>query len=133
MGDKEKQYSVLVTDRILSGESMESLKVAELTRMLSQRGLPGEAGRRVAEEVQERLDGLPGDAIGLVLDGIALGVGLFDSSRNDSEGLDPEVVRQLVGDFSQELGKLEEILGVLNAYLKRLSGSGARSGGTPLQ
>ncbi|MDE0885733.1 MAG: hypothetical protein OSB70_09390 [Myxococcota bacterium] len=133
MGDDEKRYSSGVTGGVPAGDLQKSLKLGELTRMLDQRGLPGEAGRLVAEEVQDRLEGLPGDAIGLVLDGIALGIGFYDSSPTDSDALDPHVVRQLVGDFSQELGKLEEILNVLNAYLQRLGGSGGNSGVKPLQ
>ncbi len=114
-------------------DSPEFVEIEELTEMLRQRGLPGASGQAVAERVGDSLAGLPSEALGLVLDGIALGVSFPRASEFPEDQLDSQVLNQLVGDFSRELGKLDEILRVLNAYLQRLGGGGPADGGKCLQ
>jgi len=98
--------------------------------MLTSRGVPRELCQGIAQGIEKQLLGLPDDAAGLVVDGVALAVtmGAAGDRVETMPELDPRVLEQLVGDFSGELRKLDEILRVLSAYLQRLGSSENRGG-----
>jgi hypothetical protein len=89
---------------------------------LIRRGIPSESSGTLARQVQRQLDGVPEHPASLVLDGVALAFSVGAVQRDAPVGgfRQARVVDQLLTDFGDEVQKLDEIVKVLNAYLRRL-------------
>lgn len=104
------------------GSLMELSKRERLKRHLERRGVPSESAVVLAGRLEPRLEGLDSEACTLVLEGVA------DAFRGQSESRDVltdrlcEVreIERLMASFAEELGKLDEVLEVLAAHVRRM-------------
>ncbi len=88
---------------------------------LEARGVEASTAEALAEPLQKQLDEGRMDMAGL-LDGVALGLRAQGEitqqlSKNASE---VQEIERLMGSFASELSKLDEVLEVLAAYLRRM-------------
>lgn len=104
------------------GSLMEMSCRERMRRHLEGRGIPAESAVVLAERLEGRVGGLDVEAQNLVLEGVA------DAYTGSSESRDAladrlcEVreIERLMFAFSEELGKLDEILEVLSAHVRRM-------------
>lgn len=104
-------------------EAREDLALPErLSAELQDRGLPAAAADMLVARLQPELDGRAPAELQATLDGVALGFRAQSSLETDlarSAGELQEIER-LMGSFAGELTKLDEVLEVLAAYLRRM-------------
>ena len=100
----------------------ELIRTDRIELELIRRGIPRESSGTLARQVQRQLEGVPEQPAGLVLDGVALAFSVGAVQRDAPIGgfRQASVVDQLLADFGDEVQKLDEIVKVLNAYLRRL-------------
>ena len=100
----------------------ELIRTDRIELELIRRGIPRESSGTLARQVQRQLEGVPEHPAGLVLDGVALAFSVGAVQRDAPVGgfRQARVVDQLLTDFGDEVQKLDEIVKVLNAYLRRL-------------
>lgn len=100
----------------------ELIRTDRIELELIRRGIPRESSGTLARQVQRQLEGVPERPAGLVLDGVALAFSVGAVQRDAPIGgfRQASVVDQLLADFGDEVQKLDEIVKVLNAYLRRL-------------
>ncbi len=100
----------------------ELIRTDRIELELIRRGIPRESSGTLARQVQRQLEGVPERLAGLVLDGVALAFSVGAVQRDAPIGgfRQASVVDQLLSDFGDEVQKLDEIVKVLNAYLRRL-------------
>ncbi len=98
----------------------------EIRVALEQRGVPVEFSGALAERTAVQIAGLAAPAREALLDGVAIAVELQHSTRDqltrNLRGV--REVERMMGAFSGELSKLDEVLGVLSAYVRRMKSSG---------
>lgn len=103
----------------------------EIQQALVQRGLPELLAGMLAERASLQAAGLEASAQEAYLDGIALAFSLQESAgaalARNLQGL--REVERIMGAFSGELGKLDEVVGVLNTYVHRLKNSSQEEDG----
>ena len=87
---------------------------------LQSRGVPGAAADLLAVHVAREVDGHEPDAA--ILDGAALGYRAQDAVSEDlaRSAVDLQEIQRLMSSFAGELTKLDEVLEVLAAYLRRM-------------
>lgn len=92
---------------------------------LERRGVLPEVSERLSLRIEERALALAPDAYEILLDGVAAASGLRDEGDQEmTQHLrDLNEVERLMGGFSNELAKLDEVLEVLAAHLRRLRAS----------
>ena len=100
----------------------ELIRIDRIELELIRRGVPRESSGTLARQVQRQLQGVREQPAGLVLDGVALAFSVGAVQRDAPVGgfRQARVVDQLLTDFGDEVQKLDEIVKVLNAYLRRL-------------
>ena len=101
----------------------------EIRAALEQRGVPEGMSSALADRMAEQLAGQDGKALAPMLDGVALA---FDFQQTTQEQLTRSLrglreVERMMGAFSGELSKLDEVLGVLAAYVRRMKSSGTHA------
>ncbi len=100
-------------------------RTEEIRQALVQRGLPGLLAGMLAERASLQAAELEMTAREAYFDGIALAFSLQESAgaalARNLQGL--REVERIMGAFSGELGKLDEVVGVLNTYVHRLKSS----------
>jgi hypothetical protein len=121
----------LVKDSARPAETGEGPVLSERLRTaLESRGLDAPLAEALALRLVPHLEGTPAGMRERILDGVALGVraqGSLSEELTRSAGELQEMER-LMSSFAGELSKLDEVLEVLAAYLRRMrttSGSGA--------
>ena len=106
----------------------------EIRKALTQRGLPDLLAGMLAERASEQAVRLESPAREAFLDGIVLAFSLQESAgaalARNLQGL--REVERIMGAFSGELGKLDEVVGVLNTYIHRLKNSSQEEDGRTL-
>jgi hypothetical protein len=94
---------------------------------LETRGVSRELGELLAARLEDRLAGISSESADAMLDGVALALDLHDHTTEDVarslRGL--KEVERMMGAFSGELSKLDEVLEVLAAYVARMRTSGS--------
>jgi len=90
------------------------------------RGASREFGESISEQLEPRLAALDPEACDAVLDGVAMAF-VMQQEKNHQlarslKGL--REVERMMGAFSGELSKLDEVLEVLSAYVRRMRSSG---------
>jgi len=110
------------TSRHAGAASEDLIRIDRIELELIRKGVPSESSGTLARQVERQLRGIPEDAAGLVLDGVALAFKLGVVKRQSAVGGEREarVVDRLLADFGNELQKLDESVKVLSAYLRRL-------------
>ncbi len=97
---------------------------------LQRRGVPADLARLLSDRFAASLAGLNGDEQHARLDGAALALTLqkdvMGELSRSLQGL--EEVERMMGAFSGELSKLDEVLEVLAAYVARMRTSGNGGG-----
>jgi len=95
---------------------------------LEARGLTPDFSRAMAARIEPRLAALSPEQQEAMLDGVALASALHRETSRELEsrlqGL--REVERMMGAFSGELSKLDEVLEVLAAYVQRMRSSGGR-------
>lgn len=108
-------------------EPNRALGMREIRAALEQRGVSTEFSAALASRAKERLDGLDVAHAGALLDGMAMAVELQQATHEQLtrslRGL--REVERMMGAFSGELSKLDEVLEVLAAYVRRMRSSGS--------
>ena len=103
----------------------------EIQQALVQRGLPELLAGMLGERASLQAADLEASAQEAYLDGIALAFSLQESAgaalARNLQGL--REVERIMGAFSGELGKLDEVVGVLNTYVHRLKNSSQEEDG----
>lgn len=97
---------------------------------LERRGVPAELSERLSHRVEGRAVALEGDAYETLLEGAAAAVGVHDRSEQEmSQQLqDLQEIERLMGGFSKELAKLDEVLEVLAAHVRRMRSNAPSTG-----
>ena len=101
---------------------MEETKCERMKRHLENRGVPSEWAVVLAARLEQRVEGLDRDAYELVLEGVADAFGGRWESRDALTDRLCEVreIERLMAAFAEELGKLDEVLEVLAAHVRRM-------------
>jgi hypothetical protein len=105
-----------------------------LQRALEARGIETDFSARLAARLGPRLTQHDGSVRDAMADGVAVALELQSETTNDLarslRGL--KEVERMMGAFSGELSKLDEVLEVLAAYVRRMKTSGAADPGRTL-
>lgn len=116
------------------GRSEKRDRTDEIQQSLVQRGLPELLAGMLAERASLQAAELEAPAQEAYFDGIALAFSLQESAgaalARNLQGL--REVERIMGAFSGELGKLDEVVGVLNTYVHRLKSSSQEEDGRTL-
>ena len=112
---------------IVSNSRSRDIDPVALRESLGQRGVPAEFHDVITARLEDDLQGLSGPSRKAMLDGVALS---FSAQQGFSAQLAGSVrelreVERMMGAFSGELSKLDEVLEVLAAYVQRMRSSGA--------
>lgn len=93
-----------------------------LRRHLESRGIPADSAVILAERLEGRMGGLDAEAQNLILEGVADAyMGPCESRDALADRLcEVREIERLMFAFSEELGKLDEILEVLSAHVRRM-------------
>ncbi|MBW2383150.1 MAG: hypothetical protein JRG92_05915 [Deltaproteobacteria bacterium] len=109
-----------------AGEPECRLPTPDLQCSLAGRGISPELSARLAEQLEPRFVQLDSPARLAMIDGVALALDLQRETTHDLarslRGL--KEVERMMGAFSGELSKLDEVLEVLAAYVRRMKTSG---------
>ena len=120
--------------KVTVGRSGKRDRADEIQQALVQRGLPELLAGMLAERASLQASQLGASAQEAYLDGIALAFSLQESAgaalARNLQGL--REVERIMGAFSGELGKLDEVVGVLNTYVHRLKSSSQEEDGRTL-
>ena len=120
--------------KVAVGRSGKRDRADEIQQALVQRGLPELLAGMLAERASLQASELGASAQEAYLDGIALAFSLQESAgaalARNLQGL--REVERIMGAFSGELGKLDEVVGVLNTYVHRLKSSSQEEDGRTL-
>ena len=89
---------------------------------LERRGVSPELSQRLCVRVEDRAPGLDHSEYELLLDGVAAAAGVHDESEQEtSQQLrDLQDIERLMGGFTKELAKLDEVLEVLAAHVRKM-------------
>jgi hypothetical protein len=102
---------------------------SEIRDSLETRGVAADFAASLAVQLEPRMSALDAAARTAMLDGVALALDLQRETGRDLarslRGL--KEVERMMGAFSGELSKLDEVLEVLAAYVRRMKTSGASS------
>lgn len=100
---------------------------------LQARGIDAPLADRLARQVARQLEGRDAAAYEATLDGIALALcaTTIEPECSAGTGSNLQEVERLMGAFATELGKLDEVLEVLAAYLRRMRVASVDSDGRP--
>ena len=100
--------------------------VDEIRAALERRGVSAAFSAALAEGISDQVERLDPAAYSAMLDGAAAALELHQSTQDQLtrslRGL--KEVERMMGAFSGELSKLDEVLGVLAAYVRRMKSSG---------
>ena len=101
---------------------VEETKCERMKRHLQNRGVPSEWAVVLAARLEQRVEGLDREAYELVLEGVADAFGARWESRDARTDRLCEVreIERLMAAFAEELGKLDEVLEVLAAHVRRM-------------
>ena len=112
------------------------MDIERIRAALETRGVSREMAELLGSRLEERLADLSGESTNALLDGVALALDLHQHSSvqvaQSLRGL--REVERMMGAFSGELSKLDEVLEVLAAYVARMRTSslgGWRSRNSP--
>lgn len=105
--------------------ALPSKREARLERIsadLQARGVAADAAGALAERVAPRVEGQGGEGYAMALDNVALGFRAHEAVRKDPAQAATELqeIERLMASFAGELSKLDEVLEVLAAYLRRM-------------
>jgi hypothetical protein len=110
------------------GIQQDRFDLAQVEQALSARGVLPDASRSLASRMASQIAALPHAEREAMLDGAALASGVHQESHDklaqSLKGL--REVERMMGAFSGELSKLDEVLEVLAAYVQRMRTSGVQ-------
>jgi hypothetical protein len=103
-----------------------SMESTEICAALEHRGVEHEFSAELSDRLRPALAVLEGESSEALLDGVAMAF-ILQQEKNERlarslEGL--KEVERMMGAFSGELSKLDEVLEVLSAYVRRMRTSG---------
>lgn len=108
----------------------QTIGLDEIRCALERRGVPATFSSALAERAAGQAAQLDGVAFDALLDGVGIAFALQQSTQDELtknlRGL--REVERMMGAFSGELSKLDEVLGVLAAYVRRMKTSGSSVG-----
>lgn len=89
---------------------------------LERRGVSPELSERLCQRVEDRAPQLDPKEYELLLDGVAAAAGAHDESGQEMSQQLRELqdIERLMGGFTKELAKLDEVLEVLAAHVRRM-------------
>ena len=92
---------------------------------LERRGVSPELSQRLCQRVEDRAPTLDRTGYELLLDGVAAAAGAHDESelQMSQQLRDLQDVERLMEGFTKELAKLDEVLEVLAAHVRRMRSS----------
>lgn len=109
-------------------------RAGDLQTALEARGISTDFSGRLAEQLEPRLSKLDAHARAAMIEGVSLALDFQHETTHDVarslRGL--KEVERMMGAFSGELSKLDEVLEVLAAYVRRMKTSGAPDQGRTL-
>ena len=110
----------------LGQERRKAPRSSDLTAELQRRGLPPSSCQAILPAVEARVASLSPDGVACLLDGVALAFEFHQGTHVQLLRTIREVqeVEKMMGAFSGELLKLDEVLEVLSAYVRRMRSSG---------
>jgi len=103
------------------------MRECELQSELERRGVTGEDGRALSQRLEQALVGRSRAEATAMLDGIGISFSVQQETSQQlaetARGL--KEMERIMGAFSGELSKLDEVLEVLAAYVRRMRTSGS--------
>jgi len=103
------------------------LRAPDIRSLLEARGISADFSSGLAAQIEPRMAKLDRSAQAALIEGAALAAELYRETDRDLarslRGL--REVERMMGAFSGELSKLDEVLEVLAAYVRRMKTSGA--------
>ena len=106
----------------IRGSLVELSSRERVCRYLETRGIPADSAVILADRLEHRVEGLDSEARQVLLEGVADAFGGHSESRDALADRLCEVreIERLMSAFAQELGKLDEVLEVLAAHVRRM-------------
>ena len=106
----------------IRGSLVELSNRERVCRYMETRGIPAASALVLADRLEHRVEGLDSEACQVLLEGVADVFGGHSESRDALSDRLCEVreIERLMSAFAQELGKLDEVLEVLAAHVRRM-------------
>ena len=112
----------VIAPREAAPRSKRDVRLEQISADLQARGVSADAAGLLAERVAPQIEGQGREGYATALDNVTLGFQARVAVRNDPAQTATELqeIERLMASFAGELSKLDEVLEVLAAYLRRM-------------